>query len=70
MDFMETLKGVVIAFIGAILIFLAIGIMAFQPFLKMYGFPDLGVLSLPLAIISLIFGLALVIYGQKIAGIT
>lgn len=29
MDFIETLKGVVIAFIGAILILLAIGIMAF-----------------------------------------
>jgi len=69
MSFINTLKGIVIAFVGGILIFLGLGIIALPTFLEMYGFPKLGVLSLPIGIISLVIGLTLLIYGQKLAGI-
>lgn len=69
MGFVDILKGVIIALIGGILILLGLGIIALPSLLKMYGFPDLGILSLPIAIVSIIFGLALLLYGQKLAGI-
>ena len=69
MGFIDTLKGVVIAFVGGILILLGLGIIVLPSFLAMYGFPDLGSLSIPIAIVLIVFGLAILIYGQKMAGI-
>jgi len=69
MGFINTLKGVVIAFVGGLLILLGLGIIALPTLLEMYGFPNLGVLSLPIGIVSVVIGLALLIYGQKLAGI-
>ncbi|MGA3191890.1 MAG: hypothetical protein ABSD73_05175 [Candidatus Bathyarchaeia archaeon] len=69
MGFAEILKGVVIAFIGGILALLGLGIITFPTLLQIYGFPNLGIVSLPFGIVSIIFGLALLIYGQKLAGI-
>ena len=69
MSFGETLKGVIIAFVGAVLIPFAIGILAFPFLLEMYGFPNLGIMTIPIAIVSLIFGIAFLVYRQKRAGI-
>jgi hypothetical protein len=69
MGFVDILKGVIIAFVGGILIFLGLGMWLFSPLLEMYGFPNFGMLALPIAVVSIIFGLALLLYGQKLAGI-
>ena len=69
MGFFATLKGVVIAFVGGISILLGLGIIMLPSLLAMYGFPDLGSLSIPIALVLIVFGLAILIYGQKMVGI-
>jgi sterol desaturase/sphingolipid hydroxylase (fatty acid hydroxylase superfamily) len=68
-SFGDTLIGVIIAFVGVVLMLFAIGILTFPNLLAMYGFPQFGVMTIPIAIIFFIFGIALVIYGQRRAGI-
>lgn len=69
MGFVRILKGVVIGLFGGALTLLGLGLISFPTLLQIYGFPNLGTLSLPVGIVSIVFGLAFLIYGQRLAGI-
>jgi len=71
MSFTRTLKGVVIAFVGAVLIIGGLSMIAMPTFLEWYFPPFSGIrpYSLPLGIVMIVFGLAMLIYGQRMSGI-
>jgi hypothetical protein len=71
MGFIDILKGVIIAFIGGFLVIAGFFVLALPTFLEMYfpWFAGIRPYSLPLAVIMLVFGTAILIYGQKKAGI-
>jgi len=71
MGFIRTSKGVIIAFIGAVLIIGGLFMLTLPTFLEWYfpWFAGIRPYSLPLGIIMIIFGLIILIYGQKMAGI-
>ncbi|MEM2947050.1 MAG: hypothetical protein QXN96_02290 [Candidatus Bathyarchaeia archaeon] len=54
-------KGFAITIVGIILVTLNIAVW----YLKLYGFQDIGVLSIPIAILLLILGSVLAIYGVE-----
>lgn len=71
MGFIDILIGVVIAFVGGILLFGGFFMIALPTFLEWYfpWFAGIKPYSLPLGIVMIIFGTAILIYGQKKAGI-
>jgi hypothetical protein len=71
MSFTRTLKGVVIAFVGAVLIVGSLSMIAMPTFVEWYfpWFTGIRPYSLPLGIVMIVLGLVLLIYGQKMAGI-
>ena len=68
---MTILKGVIIAFIGGVLLVIGLSMVALPNLLEMYfpSFAGIRPYSLPLGIIMIIIGIAVLIYGQKMAGI-
>lgn len=61
----------VIAVVGAILILIGLGMVGLPALLEMIipWFPHFGDWSIPVALIMVVFGLTLLVYGKKLAGI-
>jgi len=65
-NFTQVLFGVIIVFAGVGFLLLGFAFLLPSVFRVMYGIPDLGTWNIVVAVILLIFGLALMLYGRKL----
>lgn len=71
MGFKEILMGVIIAFVGGGLAVCGLFMIMLPSLLEMSFPPFAGIrpYSLPIAIVMIVFGVAILIYGRKMAGL-